>query len=111
MKIYGQKLKSQLKSWHYLALTFSQNIKAQNTFDSLNKNPQDFLKVGLGFQVWDKIKPYKNFNYLDVGFEKILTKGINLDGGFDYGSQKEETDNEISELVKLSIRIGLNKYF
>ena len=91
------------------AFVLCQDIKSQET--NQYKDPQDFLKVGFGFQTWDKIKPYKNFSYFNLGFEKILTKNASLEGGFDYGSQKERIDGKRNELTRLSIGIGLKRNF
>ncbi len=93
----------------FSALAFSSEIRAQE-LDSY-KNSNDFFKAGVGVQSWNKIKPYKNFSYFSLGFEKKLIKKLNLEGDFDYGSQSQKIESKEYNLAKLSISLGLNKYF
>lgn len=102
-------LTSKIRVLAFLCSLSYPNIQAQEI--KPDKDSQDFLKVGLGFQTWDKIKPYRNFSYLNIGFEKTLTKNANLEGGFDYGSQKEKIDDKEYGLTRLSVEIGLKKFF
>ncbi len=92
----------------FSALVFSSDIKSQ---EKHYNNSKDFFKASIGFQAWDKIQPYKNFNYFNLEFEKKLMKKLNLEWGFDYSSQSQKIESKEYNLSKLSISLGLNKYF
>ena len=92
----------------FSALTLFQNIKAQNSADSLNK--KDFIKIGAGQYLWDN-NEFVKITQFSLENEMSITKNASLNFGFDYGTQQNKLNDQEYGLTKFSIRFGLNNYF
>ena len=90
-----------------IPLAFSPEIKAQSQDSANTKN---FFKAGAGTYFWNEDK-FENLFQFNIGNETYLTKNANLEFSFDYGSKKRKIKEQEYELIKFSLKLGLNRYF
>jgi|SRR3989344_5995175 len=88
-----------------IPLVLSSEIKAQDSI-----NPKNFFKAGIGNYIWNE-NSFENLFQFNLGNETYLTKSTNLEFGFDYGNKKNKIKEKEYELIKFSLKFGLNRYF